>query len=269
MFDFTTQATIHQYCAGPLSTHQMRLMPKAGIIFVSVVVAPFLCASCGDTGSANENNDGWQLVSVELPRTLVVGKAVGYCAGYPRPTIRHPQILYQGSDVYITAKVKWPHRPSKGDLCLDSELLVMRKIVLRRDLEDVKVYDRGVEPPELRWPSEQLRSHALKLMRRRDQVRQVHWKTYGAPREKTVRIISEVGYCAGTEKPRIRKVRTRERKHRVLLTAFLTEPSRGNGEGCAGVGYGVRKVVRLRQPLGSRALYDASFSPPKQRWPKS
>ena len=75
-----------------------------------------------------------------------------YCAGYPHPTIRSPEILYRGNDVYIKLKVKWPDRPSKGDLCLGSELLIMRTIVLRKDLEYVNVYDSGVEPPELRWP---------------------------------------------------------------------------------------------------------------------
>lgn len=128
-------------------------MPKMRIIAASATVA-LLCVSCGDSGPADKNTRGWQVVSVKSPRTLKVGKAVGYCTGYPRPSIRHPQILYHGDDVYIKLKVKWPRRPSKGDLCLDSELLIMRTIILRRDLEDVKVYDSGVEPPELRWPSE-------------------------------------------------------------------------------------------------------------------
>jgi len=209
---------------------------------------------------------------------LTVGREVDYCAGDPRPAIRHPQILYQGNDVYIKLKIKGSDRPSKGNLCLGSEMAITRTITLRRDLENVRVYDSGVEPPELRWPSEGLDGMAVAgggslhkgdpQMKGREQVRQVHWNTYGAPQGKTIQIISNVGYCAGTERPRIKRVSVRERRHKVFLTAFLTVRSTGNGEGCAGVGYGVRKVVHLRRPLGSRALYDASFSPPKQSWPK-
>lgn len=128
-------------------------MSVTRVIAASVAVA-LLCMSCGDSGSADRDAHGWQVVSVKSPRTLKVGKEVDYCAGYPRPTFRPPQILYQDNDVYIELKVKWPRRPSKGDLCLDMELLIMRTIVLRRGLEDVRIYDSGVEPPELRWPSE-------------------------------------------------------------------------------------------------------------------
>lgn len=103
---------------------------------------------------------------------------------------------------------------------------------------------------------------------KREQVRQVHWKTYGAPQGKTVRIISEVSYCAGLDKPRIERVRVQEERRRVLLTAFLAGPVPNKGEACADVAVGVRKMVHLRRNLDDRTLYDASFSPPKRRWPK-
>lgn len=122
-------------------------------IIAGVAVA-LLCVGCGESAPANRTIHGWQVVSVKSPQTLKVGKEVNYCTGYPHPTFRRPQILYQDNDVYIELKVRWPRRPSKGDLCLGMELLITRTIVLRRDLKDVRVYDSGVEPPELRWPSE-------------------------------------------------------------------------------------------------------------------
>jgi len=124
---------------------------------------------------------------------------------------------------------------------------------------------------EGRWLYDDFDVSAEPVSSRRAQSRemhQVHWKSHGPPAGKTVRIVSEVGHCAGTEKPRIEEVRIREREDRVLLTAFLTVPERGIGEACAGTALGVRKVIRLRRPLGGRALYDASFSPPKLRWPQ-
>jgi hypothetical protein len=100
------------------------------------------------------------------------------------------------------------------------------------------------------------------------QVRPVRWKVYGPPTGRRVRIISEVGYCAGTEIPRIKAVHVVEKARRVLLTAILSEAEVGPG-GCAGVSRGIKKVVRLERPLGKRDLYDASLSPPAIRWPHS
>lgn len=94
---------------------------------------------------------------------------------------------------------------------------------------------------------------------RREQVRQVHWKTYGVPQGKTIRIISAVGYCVGLDKPRIEKVRVREERRWAFLTAFLVGPVPNRGEACADVAIGVRKIVHLRHRLDHRALYDASF----------
>ena len=100
------------------------------------------------------------------------------------------------------------------------------------------------------------------------QLRPVRWKIYGPPIGRRVRIISEVGHCAGTEKPGIGVVHVDERVRLVLLTAMLTVGGSGRGEGCAGVRIGLHKIVRLERPLGERALYDASVSPPAKRWPR-
>lgn len=100
------------------------------------------------------------------------------------------------------------------------------------------------------------------------QVRPVQWKVYGPPLGRKVRISSEVGYCIGSEKPRIKAVHVVEKAQRVLLTAMLTVVKVGRG-GCAGVSLGVQKVVRLERPLGGRALYDGSLSPPAKRWPRT
>ena len=133
---------------------RLRLVSNAKTIGVGMMVT-LLCVSCGSSGSTDKNAHGWQLVSVESPRILKVGREVGYCVGDPWPTIRPPQIQYRGKNVYIKLRVKMPRRrPSKGGLCLDREMLITRIIVLRRDLKDVSVYDSGVQPPELRWPSE-------------------------------------------------------------------------------------------------------------------
>lgn len=98
-------------------------------------------------------------------------------------------------------------------------------------------------------------------------LRPVQWKNYGPPAGRRIDIISEVGYCAGPERPRIADVRVVERAKKVFLTAILATPEFDGTEGCAGVGIGVRKRVDLNRPVGKRYLFDASVKPPKQRWP--
>lgn len=100
------------------------------------------------------------------------------------------------------------------------------------------------------------------------ELRPVHWKMSGEPSERTVRISSEVGYCDGSPVPRIQRVRVEERARKVSLTAMLTTPVRPTGVACADVRLGVTKTVTLKRDLAGRAIYDASFSPPKKRWPR-
>jgi hypothetical protein len=110
-------------------------------------------------------------------------------------------------------------------------------------------------------PSPQIKGSAVTYP-----TRPVHWKIFGPPQERSVRISAVVGYCAGDVMPRIQSVRVREDREKILITAMQTIPT-SNGKGCAGIGFGLHKTLRLRRPLGRRKLYDASTSPPKKRWP--
>lgn len=57
-------------------------------------------------------------------------------------------------DVYIRLEVITPPPTAaqRKEECLGVELGVTKVITLRRDLSDIKVYDSGLDPPELRWP---------------------------------------------------------------------------------------------------------------------
>lgn len=97
----------------------------------------------------------------------------------------------------------------------------------------------------------------------------VSWKMYGPPTGATIRIISEVGYCRGTAKPRIDAVNVMEKRNAVFLTAKRTVSGASKGNGCADVALGIQKVVKLKRPVDGRALYDSGVSPPVKRWPIS
>lgn len=99
-------------------------------------------------------------------------------------------------------------------------------------------------------------------------LRPVHWKTNGKPIGRTIRIRSDVDYCDGSPVPRIQRIRVDEHARKVLLTAMLTTSVRPTGVACADVRIGVHKTVTLKRDLAGRTIYDASFSPPRKRWPR-
>lgn len=104
--------------------------------------------------------------------------------------------------------------------------------------------------------------------RRAVAMRPVHWKVIGEPRGRILRIASDVAYCDESPMPRIKRVRVEEPAREVLLTAMLTTTVRSADIACAGVRLGVSKTVALKQDVAGRAIYDASFSPPRKRWPR-
>lgn len=99
-------------------------------------------------------------------------------------------------------------------------------------------------------------------------LRPVHWEVNGEPYGKALHIRSDVGYCDGSPMPYIKRVRIQEHAGKALLTAMLITVARSGGVACAGVRLGVRKTVMLKRDVAGRALYDASFSPPRKRWPQ-
>lgn len=99
-------------------------------------------------------------------------------------------------------------------------------------------------------------------------LRSIHWKVNGEPHGRVLHISSDVGYCDGSPVPRIKRVRIEEHARKALLTAMLTSPVRSADVACAGVRLGVSKTVTLKQGVAGRVIYDASFSPPKRRWPR-
>jgi hypothetical protein len=140
----------------------MRVSRLLVVISVAATIS-VLGMACGKSSSGDrrdiatsEHNDGifsWGVISTIAPRMLKVGNGVDYCVGNPRPRIGMPDTAYRGSDVYIRLKLHIPtNRPSRKNVCLGTELLVTRTVTVQRNLADIKVYDSGVQPPELRWP---------------------------------------------------------------------------------------------------------------------
>jgi hypothetical protein len=137
----------------------MNILKFGRVVIAAVAILAFGVA-CGDRSSSDQTVGKrdpkafkWGVIFTPTERMIKIGGGVGYCAGDPRPRFRRPDVEYRGEDVYIRLELKARRsHASRNGLCLGSERLVMRTITLRRDLSDLRLYDSGIEPPELRWP---------------------------------------------------------------------------------------------------------------------
>jgi len=127
-------------------------------VVVAATVLP-LGLACGnaapsaEVGQRDPDSFRWGVIFTPSERTIRIGGGVGYCEGDPRPRFKRPDVEYRRKNVYIRLELKTRRpQPQKNAACLGSELLVTTTITLRRDLSDLRLYDSGAQPPELRWP---------------------------------------------------------------------------------------------------------------------
>lgn len=65
-------------------------------------------------------------------------------------------VRYTRRSVYVQAQVAFPpKRPSQDEICGGVGLALAEKIRLRRNLDDVRIFDSSADPPEQRWPRKQ------------------------------------------------------------------------------------------------------------------
>jgi hypothetical protein len=94
----------------------------------------------------------WEVSKVIEPRTVVIVVGAGSCRGKPHILRARPR--YEGDSVYIRAEIAFPKvKLRKGAICGGSELFIRRSIKLKRDVDDIRLYDTSANPPMLRWPS--------------------------------------------------------------------------------------------------------------------
>lgn len=101
------------------------------------------------------------------------------------------------------------------------------------------------------------------------------------PRTRVLGLSISTGYCAGEPPPRVDHVKVIERpatarnpSKSTVITAYVRFPAPMEVEGevkpdeplpgCAGIGVGIFKRIKLKRPVEGLLLYDGSFSPPRR-----
>ena len=122
---------------------------SASILLACLVLA----AGCG--GDNEEQGAGlrplrWDVYKAIGSRKVRLVGQVPYCAGAPEPRVDRAVIHYAGRRVLIKL---WMigELPTKSTKCLGSLLSVFRTVKLKRDLDELKLFDASVQPPKRRY----------------------------------------------------------------------------------------------------------------------
>jgi hypothetical protein len=127
------------------------------------VAGALLVAACGTGGHESPESSGeyvhlrgalpWGVVGDTPPHSLEIAGYVGYCVGDPKPRVVVERIEYRGTRVLIRLGVQKRVLPEeKGTVCYGVDKSVSTTVMLKKNLNEVEVFDRGFRPPLRRWP---------------------------------------------------------------------------------------------------------------------
>ena len=120
----------------------------AGALILGFILLAFGCGG-GDARSAQAVE--WGVSRQVGPRQINLVVEIESCG--PTPTIKRPVIEYSGKRVFIELLLAPQEEPDQGG-CLLQLLGIQKTITLKRDLDELVLFDSSTDPPERRWPSE-------------------------------------------------------------------------------------------------------------------
>ena len=117
-----------------------------------------LLAACGDSQESQEQRSvkrplRWS-VAESKGRLVTVRGPVPHCVELPEPRVVAVEKRYRGSDVFIRIVVDVPAEAPENQefICRGVGLKIEETISLPRPLNELVLFDSGVDPPAQRWP---------------------------------------------------------------------------------------------------------------------
>lgn len=242
-----------------------------------LLLAVLLVFGCGGGDGQSAQVVEWGVARPLGPRQIKLVTSVNHCGGEPAPVIEQPVIKYSGRKVFIELHIVPEEKVDDGG-CLLELLGVSKTVTLKRDLDELTLFDASTNPPERRWPTE---GSDLKLPAAAERgiapegareaggsgaLKETRWEVSRVAAH-SVQISAFVPYCGEPHrKPYIQRVDRRRGHDRVVLTMLVRYPPvRG---ACLGEGLGVARWIAVRGDPRRLKFFDGSQSPPILRWPR-
>lgn len=123
-----------------------------------MVASTALLAACGDSQESHDRESKqwlkWSVTESKRPHQVTVRGWVPHCDGLPEPRVLKVVKRYRGRDVFLRILVNVPAEArDEGEfLCAGLEWSIEETISLPQRLNQLVLFDSGVDPPVQRWP---------------------------------------------------------------------------------------------------------------------
>ena len=126
---------------------------KYSAVAAVALFALLLSCGCGSGSSQSAEAVEWKVARQLTSRKVKLVASVKYCGGERYPALKPSSIRYNNNKVLIKMVLSpQPEADSEGG-CLLQLLGITKTITLKRNLENLVLFDASTDPPERRWPS--------------------------------------------------------------------------------------------------------------------
>jgi hypothetical protein len=115
-----------------------------------------LLAACGGSHEPPSSKQAlkWSVAESKGPRQVTVRGSVSHCDGLPEPRVLEVVKRYRARNVFVRILIDVPAeaRDESEFLCAGLGWPIEETISLPRPLNELVLFDSGVDPPAQRWP---------------------------------------------------------------------------------------------------------------------
>ena len=116
----------------------------------ALIALLFTALVAGGCGSEEELLE-WSVFKQTGPRKVKLAGVVDYCANVPKPHVQQVNARYWGSRLFLRLELSPLESPTR---CAFQAVGVYKTVTLRRDLDELELFDSSASPPERRWPDD-------------------------------------------------------------------------------------------------------------------
>lgn len=122
------------------------------VLTITVLAAALLGVGCGSGGDdGSERAVDWKVERRLGPKEVRLSAVLDEACSPAPPLLEPPIIEYMGKRVEIELR-RTPELYEDRKGCFLNLIVAHKKITLKRDLDELVLFDSSTDPPEQRWP---------------------------------------------------------------------------------------------------------------------